>query len=320
MAETPKRISKYRNLLILYIFYIIFWIIIISILKVLFKPVVPIALTRFLPLDDILLELGFIFIIILPLSALIGLIIGGYVITPIILYIHKRIYGSKMYYGIQVEQKSEKLKLFSKSIFLVLMAINLSSIFLTPTVLRFILSTDAFTAFNVNIPTLTRFLGEPILLTLTFGLATMFFSSVWFLKDSGIIYSNKQKIKNSNESIVLRSIGDWFQTILRSYAGIGALITYILVVHDFITKYTENFGAPLNVFNIPSLILWLGMPIYLVISSIPALIVNNSIKKKRINYVKKIGEKIGIKDTAIITFEFRKDNLSSEETTNSLER
>ena len=320
MAETSKRISKYRNLLILYIFYIIFWIIIISILKVLFKPAVPIALTRFLPPDDILLELGFIFIIILPLSALIGLIIGGYLITPIILYIHKRIYGSKMYYGIQVEQKSEKLKLFSKSIFLVLMAINLSSIFLTPTVLRFILSTDALTAFNVNIPTLTRFFGEVILLPITFGLATLFFSSVWFLKDSGIIYSNKQKIKNSNESIVLRSIGDWFQTILRSYAGIGALITYILVVHDFITKYTENFGAPENVVNIPSLILWLGMPIYLVISSIPALIVNNSIKKKRINYVRKIGEKIGIKDTAIITFEFRKDNLSSEETTNSLER
>jgi len=320
MAETSKRISKYRNLLILYIFYIIFWIIIISILKVLFKPAAPIALTRFLPLNDILLELGFIFIIILPLSALIGLIIGGYLITPIILYFHKKIYGSKKYYGIQVEPSSAKLKLFSKSFFPVLMAINLSSIFLTPTVLGFILSTDAFTAFNVNVPTLTRFFGEIILLTFTLGLASMFFSSVWFLKDSGIIYSNKQKIVDSNELIVLRSIGDWYQTILRSYAGIAALITYILVVHDFITRYIENFGLPGNVFNIPSLILWLGLPFYLAISLIPALIVNDSIKKKRINYVRKISKKIGIKDIAVISLEFKKDTGASDEITNSFER
>ena len=322
MAEAPKRISKYRNLLILYIFYIVFWIIIIGILSELFKPPTRIALTNFIPFDDIFLELGFIFIIILPLSALIGLIIGGYFITPIILYFHKRIYGSKKYYGIQLEPSSDKLKLFSKSFFPVLMAINLSSILLTPTVVQFILSNDAMNEFDVlsKIPTLTRFFTEIILLMFTLGLATMFFSSVWFLKDSGIIYSNKQKIVDSNELIVLRSIGDWYQTILRSYAGIAAIITYILVVHDFVTRYIENFGAPGNVFNIPSLILWLGLPFYLAISLIPALIVNDSIKKKRINFVRKISKRIGIKDIAVISLEFKKDTGASDEITNSLER
>jgi uncharacterized membrane protein YphA (DoxX/SURF4 family) len=154
---------------------------------------------------------------------------------------------------------------------------------------------------------LKRFLAETILLILTFGLATMFFSSVWFIKDSGIIYSNKQKIENSNEHVILRSIGDWFQTILRSYAGIGAFITYILVVYDFTTRFIANLGLEGNVFNIPSLILWLGMPLILSISLIPTVIVNDLLKKKRINYIKKISNKVGIKDLAVISFEFRKE-------------
>ncbi|MFX0155511.1 MAG: hypothetical protein ACFE9Q_13395 [Candidatus Hodarchaeota archaeon] len=278
-------------------------------MRELFKPTIPIALTRFVPLNDVLLELALIFIIILPLSSLFGLLIGGYLITPIILYIHKKFYGSKMYYGIQIEQRSEKLHLFSKSFFPVLMAINLSSILLTPTIVQFILSTDIIIEFDTasKIPILTRFFADIILLMFTLGLSTLLFSSVWFLKDSGIIYSNKQKIENSNESIVLRSIGDWFQTILRSYAGIGAIFTYVLVVSDFITKFIENYGLPGNIFNIPSLILWLGLPLYLTISLVPTIVVNDLIKRNRINYIRKISKKAGIKDSAFITFEFKKD-------------
>ncbi|MFW9877207.1 MAG: hypothetical protein ACFFG0_29300, partial [Candidatus Thorarchaeota archaeon] len=173
-----------------------------------------------------------------------------------------------MYYGIQVEQRSEKLSLFSQSIFPILMAINLSSILFTPTIIEFILTADVTNIFDTatRIPMLTRFFADAILLMLTFGLAILLFSPVWFLNTSGIIYSNKQKVENSNEPIVIRSIGEWFQTILRSYAGIGAIITYILVVYDFITRFIANLGSPGNVFNIPSLILWLGMPLYLTIS------------------------------------------------------
>ncbi|MFX0003436.1 MAG: hypothetical protein ACFFAA_05940 [Promethearchaeota archaeon] len=301
--------SKYKKLIVLFTIYIVFWIIVISILENLFRPAIPIALSRFVPLDDILLELGFIYIIILPLSALVGLLIGGYLISPIILYLHKKLYGSKMYYGIQFEQRPEKLSLFSKSFFPVLMAINLSSILFTPTIVEFILTADVTNIFEYvsGIPMLTRFFADTILLMLTLGLATMFFSSVWFLRDSGIFFSNKQKVENSNEAIILRSIGEWFQTILRSYAGIGVIITYILVVYDFIIRFIKNYGLPGNVFNIPTLILWLGLPLYLTISLIPTLIINDILKNKRINYIRKIGNKFGIKDTLTISFELKKD-------------
>jgi hypothetical protein len=280
-------------------------------LEILFRPSIPIALSRFVPLNDILLELGFIFIIILPLSALVGLLIGGYLISPIIIYLHKKLYGSKMYYGIQFEQRTEKLSLFSKSFFPVLMAINLSSILFTPTIVEIILAADVTNIFEdvSRIPMLTRFFADAILLMLTFGLATMFFSSVWFLKDSGIFFSNKEKVENSDEAIILRYIGDWFQTILRSYAGIGAIFTYILVVYDFSRRFIENYGLPGNVFNIPTLILWLGLPLYLTISLIPTLIINDILKNKRITYIRKIGNKLGIKDTVTISFELKKDTV-----------
>ena len=266
------------------------------------------ALTRFIPINDLFLELGLIFVVILPLSGIIGLIIGGYIISPLILYLHKKIYRSKRYYGIQRESSSDKSKLLSKGFFPVLMAINFSSIFLTPTVVKFIISANLIIEFDVvsNIPILTRFFIDVVLLIFTFGLATMLFSSVWSLKDSGIIYSNKSKIENSDEMVVLHSIGDWFQTILKSYAGIGAFITYVLVVRDFITRYIENIGVPGNIFSIPSLVLWLGMPLYLILSLIPAIIINEIIKKRKINYIRKVSNRLGIKDIAVISFEFKK--------------
>ncbi|MFX0030000.1 MAG: hypothetical protein ACFE8B_12365 [Candidatus Hermodarchaeota archaeon] len=302
-------ISKFRNLIILFVIYVVFWTVTISILEILFRPAIPITLTRFVPLDDVLLELEIIFIFILPLSALVGLFIGGFLISPIILYLHKKLYGSKMHYGIQLEHRTERSILFSRGFFPVLMAINLSSIFLTPNVVQYILSADVTNTFdNVSkIPMLTRFFADAILLILTYGFTSILFSSVWFLKDSGIIYSNKKKIENSSEPIVLRSVGDWFQTILRSYAGIGAIITYILVVNDFFNRFIDNYGLPGNVFNIPSLILWLGMPLYLMISLVPTVIINDLLKKKRVNYIRKISKKLGIQDTAVITFEFKKE-------------
>lgn len=301
-------LSKYRKLLLLFFVYVIIWIIIISILEILFRPVDPIDLSRFLPVDDVLLELGIIFIIVLPFSAVIGLLIGGYLLSPVVLFVHKKLYSSSMYYGIQTEQRLEKLLLFSKSFFPVLMAINLSSLLFTPTIIEFILSADITNIFETvsNIPMLTRFFADAVLLMLTLGLSTMLFSSVWFLKDSGIIYSNRQKIENSTEPIILRSIGEWFQTILRSYAGIGAIITYILAVNDFIRRFIGNLGLPGNEFNIPTLILWLGLPLILTISLVPTVVINDILKKRRIRYIKNISTKLGIKDPAIISFEFKK--------------
>ncbi|MFX1456343.1 MAG: hypothetical protein ACFFDB_13295 [Promethearchaeota archaeon] len=310
--SSSKHSFRYKNLLIIFALYCAFWIVIVVILRDVLKPQTRFALTPFLPLNDALIELAVIFSVILPISGIFGVVIGGYLITPMVIFFHKKFYGSKMHYGIHYEKSNQRKKLFSRSLFPMLMAINLSSIFLTPTVIRFILEANLVAEIDnvAKAPVLTRFLAEAILLMMTYGISTMFFSSVWFLKDSGIIYSNKKRLGNSNESFTLKSIGDWLQTMLRSYAGIGSIITYIIIIYDFVTNFISNIGLPGNILNVPGLILWLGLPLYLAVSLIPALIFNDLIKTNRTSYVRKLGKKFDIMDSIEISFEFKKKEKS----------
>lgn len=308
MKREKKKISKYQNFIIIYLLYNAFWLILTSLLQLIFQPTIPISYARVVPfLNNILLELLFIFLLVFPLSGLFGVIIGDIVITPIILIIHKRIYRDKMFYGIQKNLGSDKLKLFSRGFFPMLMAINLASLLLTPEIATFLLEVDIILEFETMlvIPVLTRFLVGVIVLMITIGVTAMLFSPVWILKDSGIIYSNKEKVENLEESVVLKSIGEWYHTILRSYAGIGAIITFYLIIQTFLKNFIENWGQPGNILNIPSLMLWLGLPFFLPITLIPGLIFHDLVQKNRITFIQRLGKKLGIKDTAIISFEFK---------------
>ncbi|MFX0181073.1 MAG: hypothetical protein ACFE78_12855 [Candidatus Hodarchaeota archaeon] len=302
-----KRFAKYRNLIIVYIIYAIFWIILTTVLNNRIAEIRNISLTRFIPINNLPIELALIFILILPLSGLLGLFIGGYILSPIIMFIHKKFIGSKMFYGVQKKSVLRSEKIFSRGFFPILMAINLSSIFITPTIFNKVLEADIVNRAGglMDLSSWISLLAESVLLIATFGISIFFFSPVWFLKDSGIIYSNKEKIDNSQELFTIKSIGDWFQTILKSYAGIGAIITYMLIIYNFVSTLIEYTGDPRVFLNIPSLILWLGLPFYLVVSLIPALICNDLIENHRIKYIRNIGEKIGITHTAIISFELK---------------
>jgi hypothetical protein len=54
-----------------------------------------------IPSNDQYIEIALIFLVFSPISALIGGLVGGYVLAPAFLFIHKYILGSKMLYGIQ---------------------------------------------------------------------------------------------------------------------------------------------------------------------------------------------------------------------------
>ena len=307
--------SKYKNLLIYYVLYIIFWFVLTYILRnIIFPKGTPVALTRFIPVDDVLIELIMVFVLILPISGIIGTFLGGYILAPIIMVFHKSFYRSTKFYGIQSESNNKKVRLLRSSTYAVLMAINLSFYFLTPEIISVILDANVISDLTValKIPVFLRLLGQTILLIFTFGASTLLFSPVWLLKDSGIIFTTKEKVENSNESILIKSIGEWFQTLLKGYAGIGVILTYTLVILESVTLYISNIGQPGNILNVPSLILWLGLPFYLIFSTIPAVIVHDLIKKRRVNYIRKIAEKIGIRDTAIISFELKKPSTKSE--------
>lgn len=48
-----------------------------------------------------------------------------------------------------------------------------------------------------------------VLLVFTFFLTTILFSTTWFLIDSGILYSNKNKLDKTINPPEVRSIGRW---------------------------------------------------------------------------------------------------------------
>ncbi len=225
----------------------------------------------------------------------------------------KLFYRSNKYYGIQYESEDKKISLISSGFYPVLMAVNLSFIFLTPEIISGILEVDVISNFAVasKIPVFIRLLGQIILLIFTFGASTLLFSPVWLLKDSGIVFTTKNKVENSNETFLIKSIGEWFQTLLKGYAGIGVILTYFFVIFDFVILFINNIGFPGNLLNIPSLFLWLGLPFYLVLSMIPAVILNDGLKKRRLSYVRKIAHRIGIRDPAIVSFELKKQDERS---------
>ncbi len=102
------KLSRYKNLIILYALYIIFWFVLIAILRIFFFPEgAPFALTRFIPISDALIEIAIVFVLILPISGLIGTIVGGYVISPLIMVFYKGLFMSKKYYCIQYETDSK---------------------------------------------------------------------------------------------------------------------------------------------------------------------------------------------------------------------
>lgn len=312
--ETEKAfLEKYRKLIIIFIAYIIFWLILILILNNILGAAIRTNLTIYLPINNLLIELALIFTLILPISGLIGLLVGGYVLSPIIMFLHKKIIGSKLYYGIQNEPKNDSEKMFVRAFFPILMAINISTIFITQPIVERVLPVDTVNVIggSLNLSSLLSLLTESVLLMLTFGIALFFFSPVWFLKDSGIVYSNREQVRDSQEMFTIKFIGDWFRTILKSYAGIGAILTYILIIYNFVNVSIESMGDPRVILNIPSLVLWIGLPFYLTLSLIPTLICNDLIKKHRINYIRRIGKKLGITQTAIISFELKRDKKES---------
>ena len=283
--------SKYSKPIIIYIFYCIF----IIILSILLSRYIPgFNLTYFLPISDIGIEIGLIFIVILPLSSILGVLVGGYILAPIFLFIHKRIFGSKVEYGIY-NKEFEGFKFFSEGLFAALMTINLSLLLTTPTIISLSVGSDS----SSFIDDLTTFLA---LLMLTIGIASLLFSSTWFLMDSGILYSNLKKGKDTNKPAEIRSIGRWYGQFLKGYAGVSVILSYI----DFLNLFVPQLAKDLSLaIFIMLLIVFIPLPLVMIIPIIPAFIISDQLKGHRIRYIRKKASKLGITSKAEVNFELK---------------
>jgi hypothetical protein len=222
------------------------------------------------------------------LSAIIGGFLGGYLLGPIFLYIHKVTIGRKMKYGIELQERSEKFNSTFKPLFPAFFSINLA--------LMLVINEDIVN----NFVYIEQAGGEGVLITLgiliciTVGISTFLFSSVWFLIDAGIVYSNTEKVNNKQDLVVIRSVGGWYSFFLQGFAGIGLGFSFYVFIITMIQKGLLK-GQELPLFLI--------LPLIITILSIPAVILLDITFEKRTKYILKWAKKFGIIKNVKISFE-----------------
>ncbi|UCD01485.1 MAG: hypothetical protein JSV23_00200 [Promethearchaeota archaeon] len=286
--------SKYRKSLIIFCVYCIFWLgmsVAISIL-------VDQNLTPLIPFSDPGMEVGMISILLLPVSSIIGMLIGGYLFGPLFLYSHIKIFRNRYEYGIHIKPEYKKFKFASQGLFTALMAINISLLLLNPDTVRIVLWN-----FTEPLDANDYMIAFVVILILTTAITNLLFSPTWFLMDSGITYSNKKNLEETNKPLEIRSIGRWYEQFLKGYAGVSVLISYV----EFITIFFIEIGGELALL-IVTLIMFIPFPIIMIVPNIPALIILDRIKEKRNKYILNKARKRGITDTMEVLIDLKKED------------
>lgn len=232
-----------------------------------------------IPVDNAGLELIIIFILIV-IAGIIGGLIIGYILGPLFLIVHRLIFKQKTLFGIQEKPEPEIFKGTIKAFFPALLAVHIALMFGGKMFMIEIIVTNPSGAFA---PLLTVL----ILTIITFFISMALFSPIWFLLESGIVYSNKEKVKNKREPIELRSVGGWFMSQLKGYVGIAVIISYVVFTIEMIVW----IGPALD---ISALIILVLFPFILTILGLPAMICLELTINNRRNYILKFAKKIGI--------------------------
>ncbi len=244
-------------------------------------------LTNIFPVVRMGTELGLVFILIM-LFSIIGVLFTGYILGPLFLIVHKNITGRKLDYGIQVKPTPKTYKGISKGLFPALMAVNMSLMIAFNPVLIDIIVHEEY---------LTRHLGTElgfavvffVSLIVTTCIAMAIFSPVWFLQSAGIIFTNKEKVKDTIDPLEVRSVGGTFFNLLKGYAGIGVIIAYIGFFIQIIVLLEGDIGGVISV----SLLIPL-MPIIISVLCIPAFILLDMTTEHRKKFILDFAKKIGI--------------------------
>lgn len=236
--------------------------------------------TKFLP-DQLFIQVTYVFWMSV-VASIIGAVIVGFLLAPLFLIAHRFTVGLRMKYGIQERPEPKKLKIGFKALFPSLLAINFALMFAQFEWIQELVLIDWRLEQGKAMVLMLTFIT---ILPLFMGISHGLFSSVWFLLDAGIVFTNKEKVKELRDPIEVRSVGGWYHYILKGYAGIGIIISYIFFTEAVVA---ETGGFENGIILIPL------MPILMVLMSIPAFIILELTVSIRINFIRKYAEKLKI--------------------------
>jgi len=231
-------LKRYKKWLIIWIVFIVFFCIILivnagligqfSIYKI---------LTHNLAIDTAILFL------LIPVACIIGFFIGGYLFTPLFIFVHKKILGRNLIYGIKEIHKPKEFKgAFLSVLFPALLAFNFGILLSDEPILHEFLFSDTFMDAGGAI---LQILTLVFLFPIVSGIAVCVFSATYFLLDSGIEYTNKnqKKVIRGSFPTEVRSMGGFYLYYLKGYAGISVVISLVKLLVSFFTTIGNVGGA-----------------------------------------------------------------------------
>lgn len=227
----------------------------------------------------------------IPILSILAYFLGGYLFTPLLILLHKKIIGRNLIYGIEERERPKEFKgAFLKSVFPALMAFNIAILLSDETVIHNFIFTPTFQSGASS--AVLQILTISILLPLVSAIAIAAFSATFFLIDSGIEYSNKEqkKVENASYPIEVRSIGTYYLYFLKGYAGISVIISIVQLLSDYLTSI-HDVGSIIYIIN---LIAWPFMPLVIALFMVPAVIIQDATYNGRIKFVRKWAGKFGI--------------------------
>jgi len=276
--------SRYKKSLIIFLFFYITAIASFSIISFMVTNVPRI--TSLFPGDNMIIQITIIFGL-FPIAAIIGGFFIGYILGPFFIIIYKNTVGIRMNFGIQHRDKTPKFNRMWKSVFPSLMAINFALMIGTSTFAKdFIVSPEYLSSGGAQWPIIGFITVLPLMLRISYGI----FSPVWFLLDSGIVFTNKRKVKDKVDPVEVRSLGGWYLYLLKGYAGIGVIISYIGFVTSMLALYKDPFDAGF----ISAVILLPILPIILSIYAVPIQILLDYTLEHRRKFMLRFAEKLRI--------------------------
>jgi hypothetical protein len=229
--------------------------------------------------------------LLIPIFSVLAYFLGGYMFTPLFIFLHKKIIGRNLIYGIEQRKRPDEFKrAFIKSIFPALMAFNFAILLSNETWIHNLIFSSSFQS---DAPAaVLQILTITILLPIVTAIGVAVFSATFFLIDSGIEYTNKEqkKVKSGSYPTEVRSIGTYYLYFLKGYAGISVIISII----QLLTTYLTSIQDVDSFIYITNLLAWPTMPFVIALFLVPAVIIQDLTFDSRNKFVKKWANKFGI--------------------------
>jgi hypothetical protein len=249
--------------------------------------------TILIPIDDATIEI-LMLLIIYPISGLLGSFLIGYILVPIILSIHVKIWGRKLEYGFIETNKPEKFKKTFNGFFPILLAVNLALILASnQDLMKLIIYPDHQVTEGVNS------IGVIFLLMYTVGISMGIFSAIWMINDAGVVYSNKKKVERTDKPFEIRSVGNFIKSLLKGYAGLSVIVSFINYIFFYMITFGNYEELIVNTF------IQILIPIALACFNAISIMFLDISKETNIKYVRYFGKKLGIVDELEISINKR---------------